>query len=225
MVKEKKRIGIWGLISILLSVAVLLVLAYAFTRPKPEQEAVPSRPDTQLRSSESDRGLIRYEEHLDASVVEDGLRDMGLLVTEEYYFTEVLNYSSIKKYWNIPLSITESSYLASYDGVVQAGIDFGRIKVRRDEDRGVLWVTLPPAQVTAVDLNPESFTLYAQRNGLGNPITAEDFNQALLALEEQARVKAEERGLLQRADENARAIICRFAESLMEHEQLTVAFA
>ena len=135
-----------------------------------------------------------------------------------------MRFSSIKKLFSIELGITESSYLASYDGVVSAGVDFSAIRLRRDEERGVITVELPAAQIRSVDIDPQSFQLYSEKTGLGNPVSAADFNSSLVELEASAREKALERGLLDKADENARRIIRNFIAGLVDTTRWSVRF-
>ena len=152
------------------------------------------------------------------------MREVGVLVTEEYYFTEVVSFSSIKKLWKIDLGITESSYLASYDGVVRAGVDLTGAEVVKDDGQKRVTVTLPAAEIQGVDIDPESFRLYSEKAGLGNPISAEDFNNSLIELENTAREKALERGVLERADENARVLIRNLIGALVDLNAYSLEF-
>ena len=167
--------------------------------------------------------IVTVEKEVTAEVLQDGLRDVGVLVTEEYYFTEVVSFSSIKKLFKkLELGITESSYLAAYDGVVTAGVDFTGITVTKDEEHRVIEVRLPEAKILNVDIDPESFVLYAEKSGLGNPLSAADFNQSLVELETTAKEKAVSRGVLDRAEENARTIIKNFVSGLADAAEYSV---
>ena len=166
------------------------------------------------------------EKEITATTIQDGLRDMGFLVTEEYYFTQVVSYASSLKLFNlVELGITESKFLASYDGVVTAGIDFEKIRIQKDQDRGVIDVALPEAAILNVDIDPESFELYTEKEGWGNPISLKDYNQSLVELEKNAADRAVERGLLDRAEENARQVVENFIRSLMDTSAYTIRFA
>lgn len=170
--------------------------------------------------------IITVEKVITAEVVEDGLRDLGKLVTEEYYFTDVLSYSSaLKLFKTIQLPFTTSSFLVSYDGVVTAGVDFEKIQVQKDEENKIITVTLPASEIFNVDIDPESFVSHTEKTGIGNPISVSDFNQSLIELETSAREKAVEKGLLHRADENAKNVISHFVDSLLEPGSYAVRFA
>ena len=167
--------------------------------------------------------IVTVEKEITADIIQDGLNDIGVLITEEYYFTEVVSFSSIKKLFKkLELGITESSYLASYDGVVTAGIDFSRITVSKDNELHRIEVRLPKAEILNVDIDPQSFELYSEKTGLGNPISVADYNSSLVELEATATEKAIARGILTRADQNAKSVIENFIAGLIDTADYTV---
>ena len=212
---------------VLIAAVVLLTAAFIFWYPghrgAPAQSAAPARSDGDVIVRKEVEKIIEVEKEVTSDVIQDGLNDMGLLVTEEYYFTEVVSFSSIKKlFQKLELGITESSYLASYDGVVTAGIDFSEITVSKDAERKLVEVRIPEAKILNVDIDPESFELYSEKTGLGNPLSAADFNSSLVELETTASEKAVARGLLDRADEHAQAIIKNFIAGLIDPAEYRV---
>ena len=205
--KTKSKLLI-GLIVLVVALTVVLIALHAL-RGRDKRAALPPvtpRPSSEvvIREKEVEK-IITVEKEITADTVQESLRDAGILITEEYYFTEVVNYSSIKKLWKLDLGITESSYLAGYDGVVTAGVDLTQAKVEKDETEKLIRVTLPAAAIQNVD--PESFVLYSEKAGLGNRLSVGDFNSSLIELEQTAREKAVERGVLARAEENARTLV------------------
>ena len=224
--KKKTRLLI-GLIALIALAIVVLIVVHAARGSKadPALLSVTPRPSAEVvvREKEVER-IVTVEKEITSAILQDGVREVGVLVTEEYYFTEVVSFSSIKKLWKLDLNITESSYLASYDGVVRAGVDLSGARVEKDEEHKRITVTLPAASIQDVDIDPESFQLYSEKAGLGNPISAEDFNNSLVELEDTAREKAAERGLLERADGNARVLIRNLIGALIDLNEYTIEF-
>jgi len=187
------------------------------------QPLVSARPAEDVVVRKEVEKIVQVEKEITADIIQDGLNDIGTLVTEEYYFTEVVSFSSIKKLFKkLELGITESSYLASYDGVVTAGIDFSQITVSKDNDLHLVEVRLPKAEILNVDIDPESFELYSEKTGLGNPISVADYNSSLVELETTATEKAIARGILTRADQNAQTVIENFIAGLIDTAEFTV---
>lgn len=216
----------------LFAIAILCVVVFGLRNtPAPKAAQTAIRPVTQVEIKEVERvveveKLVEVEKTITSGILQDGLNDMGVLITQEYYFTDVIGYSSVKKLLktDIQLPFTESSYLASYDGVVTAGIDFSKIKVDKDDDDLLITVSLPKATIQNVDIDPNSFQLHSEKNGLCNPISPADFNQSLVELENSAGQKALERGLLEQADINARAVVQNFVRSLVDTSRYNLLF-
>ena len=193
--------------------------------PEPTPAATPApTPEVIIKEKEIEK-IIEVEKEITAEIIRDGLHDMGTLITEEYYFTEVVNFSSMKTLFNIELGFTESSYLASYDGVVTAGIDFEQIIIEKNDEDKLITVSVPRAKILNVDIDPESFEVYSEKTGLGNPVSVIDFNESLIQLEATAKSRAVKRGLLERADENAEKVIGNFIYSLVDRTEYGIVFA
>ncbi|MBQ3275935.1 MAG: DUF4230 domain-containing protein [Oscillospiraceae bacterium] len=224
----KTKTGIYiGLILAVIAVAVGLIIWHGGRQAPAPAPAVtpPPTPEVVIREKEVEiEKIVEVEKEITAATIQDGLRDMGFLVTEEYYFTEVVSYSSIKTLFDWELGITESRYLVSYDGVVTAGIDFAGITVTKDTDDGLLTVTLPRASIRNIDIDMESFELYTEKEGWGNPISVADYNQSLVELEKNAENRALDRGILDRAGENAVRVIDNFIKSLMDTSGYTIRY-
>ena len=212
-----------GLVVLLTAGLVLWHHGYSGGSAKPMVSARPAEDVVVRKEVEK---IVKVEKEITADIIQDGLNDIGVLVTEEYYFTEVVSFSSIKKLFNkLELGITESSYLASYDGVVTAGIDFSKITVSKDDELHLVEVRLPKAEILNVDIDPESFELYSEKTGLGNTISVTDYNNSLVELESTASEKAVARGILTRADQNAKTVIVNFIAGLVDTAEYTVHIA
>ncbi len=227
--KRRKRIYIGALCAVLLVILGLIIWGGVRGGTAEAPPAVTPRPTQQVVVRERPvekiiEQIVEVEKEIGVEEIRSGLNDMGVLLTAEYDFTQVISYSSIKKLFSIELGITESSYLASYDGVVRAGVDFEKIRLERDDERRVVTVKMPAAEILGVDIDPESFQLYSEKTGLGNPVSAADFNSSLVELEAKAREKALQRGVLERADENARRIVRNFIAGLVDAELYMIRF-
>lgn len=224
MTKTKTEI-----VYIVLIVLVVLVTAFVLLfglRNRGSEVPVPAddKPkQTETVIKEVER-IVEVEKTITSDTIQDGLNDMGLLVTQQYFFTEVVSFSSVKKLFNmdIALKFTESSYLASYDGTVNAGIDFEKIKVEKDENTKHVSVLVPKAEILNIDIDPNSFELYSEKTGISNALSVEDFNQSLIELEDTAKSKAIERGIIDMAEKNAEAVISNFINSLVDKSVYSV---
>ncbi len=232
---KKTALYIVLLAIVLLAIAAVLIyrLSGRGATGSAASAAVPPAltPQVIVREKEVEK-LVEVEKAVTAQLLQDGLRDMGVLVTQEYYFTEVISASNIKtlsldfKLFRINerLPFTESSFVASYDGTVTAGLDCAGVAVEKDDALSRITVTLPRAEILTVDVDPESFQLYDEKQGVGTRITVEDYNRALAELERSAADKAVERGILEKAEQNAQDLIRRFLLSVVDKPGWSVQF-
>lgn len=228
MEKKKKLYYLIGIGVVVLAIIVCIIV-WAATRNKNSAPAeIPPvasmKPDREVVYRDVEK-LVEVEKVISSQIIQDGLRDMGFLVTEEYYFTEVVSYSSVKKLFkSIDLKVTETNYLASYDGVVSAGVDFFKIGVVKNEENKTLRVTIPKATIYSTTIDENSLQVYSEKYGLGNPVTVTDFNNSLSELKANAEDKAIDRGTLERAEENAQRIITNFVESLVDPNEYFITY-
>lgn len=185
---------------------------------KPAETAAPKSQETAKKQDEPREGnkILDVEQEIMIKTMEEGVCDMGMLVTQEYYFTDAVTQSKVKTLFSIPLGFTETSYVATYDGVVTAGLDFTRIRIGLDIKGKTVIVRMPEAEIQNVDIDPNSFVLYSEKNGLGNPLSIADYNGSIVDLENKAKNRAIERGLLEQADENAKRVVSSFIGGFLD---------
>lgn len=225
MQKKGKNAIYLTLTGIVILLMVILVIVH---QSQPLNSSIPeATPEAVLENAAKKHNgpsFVTINTTISTDVIQDGLRDMGELATEEYYFKEVVSYSSIKQFLGLNLGLTESSYLAGYEGVIKAGIDFTEIKVGKDDDNKIITVTLPRTRILSSEIDPDSFELYSEKEGWGNPISVTDYNNSLAELIKKAETSATERGVLEKADENAQLIIRNFILTLLGDQAYTVQF-
>lgn len=222
MDNRKKRIYLI-LTAVLIAAAIAVVLFACLKGSGREAAAKPGVSEQVLNeviSTQSKPSIIKEKKTIDVETIRDGLSDIGFLITQEYCFTEVVDFSSVKTFLNIPLGFTESNYVAGYDGTVTAGIDFTKVSVDKNDDEKVITVHMPRAEIKNVDIDPDSFVLYSEKNGLGNPTSISDYNDSLTELENKAENKAISRGMLEKAEENARAVVKNFITGLAKEYEV-----
>ena len=211
---QKNRIRLISIAA--LAVVIIILLVIGLTKKQPEvQPAASLQPQVEIQTVEKEK-IVEVEKKITSEVIQDGLNNMGFLISQEYYFTEVVEYSSIKTLLKINIPFTQSGYLISYDGIVEAGIDMTQAKVKKDDDQRTITITLPQPVIKSVSIDFDSFQVYSEKESIFNPITVEDYNNSLKELEATAREKAVERGVLEQAEKNARVVISGFISGLVD---------
>lgn len=217
MSSEKKKTIAYGVLCAVMVIVILWLAIGMIVGSRDKKKTVAAdvtRPTplvTQVVEKEVEK-FVEVEKTITSETIAEGLKDMGFLVTEEYYFTMVESYEKTKSLFKF--ITTKSNFLYSYDGVLYAGVDFERISVDKDDDKKVINITIPKAVTQSITIDKNSFKAYEEKEGWGNELTMEDFNKSLLELEKAAESRAIDRGVLDRADENAKEVIGKFVNSL-----------
>ena len=197
--------------------AVILLLNYVISRREEQSEAAQTV-STAEEKEKKDKVLISTS----TETIRDGLSNMGVLITQEYYFTQVETYTKEK---NIFIIIPSSSgFMYSYDGAVLAGVDFEKIGIETDEDRMTISVDMPESEIQAVTIDRDTFKIYSEKESLWNPLKLEDYNISLVDFEDAAREKAIAGGILERSDKQAQNLVREFITSLPNMGQYTIEF-
>lgn len=195
----------WIAIGVLAGVLALLG-AYLLGRMAPR--------GTAQEQGETRAGPITERVEISGETIRSGLNDIGELATEEYYFTQVETYDSTKsaQLFNITfdLPLTHTRFIYSYDGVIKAGIDFSEVTLEKDDLKRLITVSLPKAHILSSEIDYDSFELYDEKASLFNPIHVSDVNDTNRMMLRSAEKAALDKGILERADKNAEALVKNF---------------
>ena len=153
-----------------------------------------------------------------------GLKDMGELVTQAGYFTNVQSSTSTRQLFGMDIPFTTSKYIYSYDGVVKAGLDFAGIEVQVDDANRIVTLLLPEIEILDVNIDNDSLKIYDESQSIFTPLHISDVNEAQIELKEQVRQTAIDNGILEEAEKNARTIIGGFLSGTMDLKNYTIQF-
>ena len=158
----------------------------------------------------------------DTKTTKIGFEDIGELATQEAYCTEVNCTDDVKKLFKIKLPFTQSKYIYSYDVVIKAGIDFGKIKW--EEDNSKIKVVMPEAKILSCEVKSDSLKVYHEKESIFNQITIEENNSAIIELKETAEKNAIENGILKKATDNAKTVLTGFFGNQYDLEKYKIEF-
>ncbi len=153
-----------------------------------------------------------------------GLRDIGELVTQAGYFTNVQKQNEDQKLFGMSVPFTTSQYIFSYDGVVKAGLDFSKIEVQIDDANKLATVKLPKIEIFDISIDNESLKIYDESQSIFTPLHITDLNDAQKQLKEEVRQTAIDNGILEGAARNAKVLISSFLSGTLELKNYTIEF-
>ena len=161
---------------------------------------------------------------MESRTVAFGLRDIGELVTQAGYFTNVQKQNEDQKLFGMSVPFTASQYIFSYDGVVKAGLDFSKIEVQIDDANKLATVKLPKIEIFDISIDNESLKIYDESQSIFTPLHITDLNDAQKQLKEEVRQTAIDNGILEGAARNAKVLISSFLSGTLELKNYTIEF-
>lgn len=175
-------------------------------------------------------GIIQDDIAVLNETISSGLKEMGELITADYYFSssetvqdvKVLDLSSLGIDFKTNIPLTSNSFTYSYDGEIMAGIDFKGIEVNVDKENNVIKIELPEAKIISSSVDPDSYQFYEIKNNILNPISPENYAVSFADLIHSEEEKAIDKGLLNKATNNAKTIISNFVKSYVEGYKIEI---
>ena len=213
---ERKNIIYFVIIALSIIIAICLCIDYA------QLSKNTNPPDDAAATASSAPKEEKILVTVNTEILEDGLQNMGTLITQEYYFTQVETYTKEKKVLGFIDSSSEFTY--SYDGIVTAGINFEDVHIEKNDRDKTLTVKIPPSELQSVNIDKNTFKIYSESDSLWNPMGLEDYNLSLSSFEDTAKKKALESGILERSDEQAKKLVENFLMSIPSVSGYKVAF-
>ena len=214
MEDNKKLKTIYIVICIFLSIIIIwLLVGMLNNRNKTDnaslKDIVEKQSDKKLFD---DSPVVEEIVTVNTEIIKDGLKEMGTLITQEYYFTQVEEYKSTERVW---IFDSKASFIFSYDGVVTAGIDCNDIEITKDDEAKIINVKIPKSNIIGVNIDHDSFKIYEEKEGLWNKLDMTKYNNSIIEFENEAKNKAINKGIIDKADENAKTLIESFINSLI----------
>lgn len=157
-------------------------------------------------------------------IIRLGLNDIGELTTQAGYFTNVQKISGSRELYGITIPFTTSKYIFSYDGIVKAGIDFGKIDVSTNPINKVITVKLPEAEIYSLVIDHDSLEIFDESKNIFSPLHPGDLNDSLLELEKEVREQAANNGLLENAQENSKVLVENFLSKAYDLNEYSIVF-
>ena len=223
MEDNKKLKTIYIVICIFLSIIIIWLLVGMLNNRNKTDNA--SHKDIVEKQSDKklfdDSPVVEEIVTVNTEIIKDGLKEMGTLITQEYYFTQVEEYKSTERVW---IFDSKASFIFSYDGVVTAGIDCNDIEITKDDEAKIINVKIPKSNIIGVNIDHDSFKIYEEKEGLWNKLDMTKYNNSIIEFENEAKNKAINKGIIDKADENAKTLIESFINSLIEDNVYSIEF-
>lgn len=152
-----------------------------------------------------------------------GLKDVGELVTQSYYYRQIRTIRDSRRLWGWDIPLTERECIFSYDGVIRAGYNFEEIEVKVENKR--VTVKLPEPYIITNEILTETFSVYDEDSNIFNPLHLEDIGGEIEDIRTQGEYEAIQSGLFEATRENAMNVIEGFLSGFFDFDEYELVFA
>ena len=140
------------------------------------------------------------------------IQGISELASVEYNYTNMGKYENQVTFYGWKGPFTTKSFILSYDGKIKAGIDMSLVEVNVHGQN--IDITIPQAKILSHEIDQESIEVFDETKNIFNQISITDYNQFAIDQKKSMESKAQEKGLLEEAQNKAKETIQTFVESM-----------
>lgn len=151
-------------------------------------------------------GTLAVQRATQPSVTLSASSIQGQLESTSELATAQLDYRGLVRYEQGDIAlINKKGFNMVYDATVKAGVDLSQARV--DVSGRAVTVTLPPASMLGIEIDPSSIEFYDSSFALFNWENKQDTADALVVAQNDAESKVDQSGLVEQARQQAHTVV------------------
>ncbi|MDO4671049.1 MAG: DUF4230 domain-containing protein [Aerococcus sp.] len=163
------------------------------------------------------------EPKITSDLVGNRIESAQELITTKYYYTNTASFENTKDFYGWKIPFTTKTFLVTYDGIINAGVDLKEVKVTVNDQKQTIDITLPKPKILSHELDEDSLKVFNEKDSIFNAIKVDDYTAFEKDQKKQAEQKAIDRGLLNEAEERTKtAITSLLNEDSTIHKDFTI---
>ncbi|MFR7990967.1 MAG: DUF4230 domain-containing protein [Anaerovoracaceae bacterium] len=153
---------------------------------------------------------------MSAVVLENRLTEISELATITYSYTNMAEFENSRDFYGVKLPFTTKSFIITYDGEINAGVDLSKAEVSVRGTR--VNITLPEAEILSHQIDEDSIEVFDETTSIFNPLKVEDYQAFNKDQKKKMEEKAESKGLLTEAKAKAISSITEMLSQILSDE-------
>lgn len=159
-----------------------------------------------------------------SELINNRLEDAKELTTLKYHYTNMGQFQNQSDFYGWKVPFTTKSFIVSYDGVINAGVDLVGAMVKVTGKK--IQIMIPHAKILSHEIYEDSLQVFLEKDSIFNPIKISDYNDFSMDQKQIVEEKAIDKGLLTEADKKSKEAIkdiLRLDQYLKDYE-ITIEF-
>ncbi len=173
-------------------------------------------------------GMMQMKKNMEPTItselINNRLEDAKELTTLKYHYTNMGEFQNQSDFYGWKVPFTTKSFIVSYDGVINAGVDLKDARINVTGKR--IQITIPHAKILSHEIYEDSLQVFLEKDSIFNPIKISDYNDFSMDQKQVVEEKAIDKGLLTEADKKSKEAIkdiLRLDQYLKDYE-ITIEF-
>lgn len=125
-------------------------------------------------------------------------------------------FENSRDFYGVKLPFTTKSFIITYDGEINAGVDLSKAEVSVRGTR--VNITLPEAEILSHQIDEDSIEVFDETTSIFNPLKVEDYQAFNKDQKKKMEEKAESKGLLTEAKAKAISSITEMLSQILSDE-------
>ncbi len=142
---------------------------------------------------------LKAQPKVDAVGLMERIQDCAELTVARNYYSGIVRF----KEGTVPL-IDKNSFTMKYEAEIDAGFDLEQVSIEVTDDQVI--VTVPPAEIQSINIDPDSLEFYDNKTSLFKTDRKEATKKALQEAKKDAEANATKKGLIEEADKHAEVL-------------------
>lgn len=173
-------------------------------------------------------GMMQMKKNMEPTItselINNRLEDAKELTTLKYHYTNMGEFQNQSDFYGWKVPFTTKSFIVSYDGVINAGVDLVGAMVKVTGKK--IQIMIPHAKILSHEIYEDSLQVFLEKDSIFNPIKISDYNDFSMDQKQVVEEKAIDKGLLTEADKKSKEAIkdiLRLDQYLKDYE-ITIEF-
>lgn len=150
-------------------------------------------------------------------VLSSKTEEISELATAEYLFTNAARFTDSAHIVKVFDWMTKKSFIQKWDGRIKAGVKLDELQISVKDT--VITITMPYAEILSYEIDYDSIEVLDEKNNIFNPISVNDKANFDKETKDAMIERAKSNGLLEKAQENAKATIANLLTASVDNIQ------